>query len=97
MRPIPTKLRSQLAADPFYKVCARAGPDCHGRITWEHALLWGGKQLNKPWAIIPLCMRHHLGAGLDKRLNQKIALNRATPEDLEPHAYFQQLKKYLNK
>ena len=85
MRPIPQKLRNQIAADPYMKVCARSGWDCQGRITWEHAFIYAGKQINEAWAIIPLCWFHHLGPGVDKRINEAIALNRATEEDLKKY------------
>lgn len=83
MRPIPSKLKARILADPFYKVCARADFSCTGRITWEHAFIYAGKQINEVWAIIPLCAFHHLvDEGMDKAQNQLIALSRATPEDL---------------
>lgn len=85
MRPIPKKLKSELANEPYYKKCARASEQCQGRITWEHALIYAGKQVNERWAIIPLCVYHHLGVGLNKRENIKIALSRATKEDLSKY------------
>lgn len=71
-----------MSNDLYYKHCARANFDCSGRITWEHAFIYAGKQINEKWAIIPLCVYHHLGEGLDKHENQRIALRRATEEDL---------------
>ncbi len=47
MRPISPKLREQMANDPYYKYCARGGPDCNGRITWEHCFTYAGKQINE--------------------------------------------------
>ena len=85
MRPIPPKLREQMANDPYYKKCARSSLECKGRITWEHAWIYGGKQINEVWAIIPLCVYHHLEEGLNKHENQKIALQRATKEDLDKY------------
>ncbi len=82
MRPIPLKLKNTLAADPYYEQCARSGHDCQGPITWEHAFIYAGKQINEAWAIIPLCVYHHLGAGLNKRVNEYIALRNATEEQL---------------
>ena len=83
MSPIPEKLREELANDPYYQVCARLKDgDCEGRITWEHAWIYAGKQIQERWAIIPLCWHHHLGAGLEKPKNQYIALMRATPAEL---------------
>lgn len=90
MNRLPRALRARLGKDPYMRVCARAWPlplrsadvQCKGRITWEHALLYAGKQVQEPWAIIPLCEYHHLGPGLDKQINIRLALRRATPEDL---------------
>jgi hypothetical protein len=81
MHPIPPKLRRDLAADPWYSSCARASGECRGRITWEHALMYAGKQVQERFAIIPLCEWHHLGDGLVKRINVEIAMARATPDD----------------
>ena len=90
MRPIPLKLREEIASDPYYKVCARIKDGgCGGRITWEHAIIFRGRQLNKKWAIIPLCARHHAvneyqdSGSLNKEKNVWIALMRATDEELE--------------
>ena len=82
MRKIPNKLREIIAEDPYYITCARKGIDCGGRITIEHAVTYAGKQVNELWALIPLCYYHHLGIGLNKKINRKIALSRATKEDL---------------
>jgi len=83
MRPIPPKLKAQIAADPYYQKCARAKDGgCDHIITWEHAFTYAGRQINERWAIIPLCSWHHFDAGLKKAKNQLIALSRATPEDL---------------
>jgi hypothetical protein len=81
MHPIPSKLRRELSADPYYRVCARANEDCAGRITWEHAIMYAGKQVQERWAIIPLCYHHHLGEGLVKSVNILLAMSRATKED----------------
>lgn len=81
MNAIPKKLRVELAADPYYKKCARASSECTGRITWEHCLTYAGRQIQERWAIIPLCVWHHLGNGLKKEINRKIAMSRAKEED----------------
>jgi len=84
MRPIPKKLRDEMADDPYYSMCAReVDGGCSGRITWEHAIIYAGKQLNEKFAIIPLCEYHHLGEGLVKEINVCIALNRATEQELQ--------------
>lgn len=98
MRPIPQKLRLEIAEDLYYKKCARSNCDCNGRITLEHAFIYAGKQINEKWAIIPLCVYHHLGDGLIKKLNQYIALSRADIDDLcrrMPKKNWQQEYKYL--
>lgn len=84
-------MRSQLADDPYYRFCAREGllgHECAGRITWEHAIYQGGKQVQQRWAIIPLCAKAHNVdewqdcGDLDKEVNVWLALNRATQEEL---------------
>lgn len=96
MRKIPQSLKNEILADPYYKQCARKDRHCKGRITWEHALIYAGRQINEKWAIIPLCVYHHLGEGLDKRLNERIAVSRATPEDLAKYPK-RDWKQYANK
>lgn len=92
MTPIPPKLRAALALDPEYLVCCRHGYQkhvCDGPITWEHAVIYAGKQLQERWAIIPLCSKAHSvnffqdGGDLNKEINLWIALNRATPAELQ--------------
>ena len=91
MNNIPRKLRAELAADPFYRACARKGlhgHKCAGRITWEHAFIYAGKQVQKKWAIIPLCAKAHAvdefqdGGDMNKEINQLIALSRAADEEI---------------
>ena len=89
MRKIPPALKEEMANDIYYKTCARKDEgNCLGRITWEHAIIYAGKQLNEKWAIIPICEFHH-GVGtfqdhgnLKKEKHIWIALNRATEEEL---------------
>lgn len=81
MKPIPVKLRKSMNADPYYKTCARLDAECSGRITFEHAFIYAGRQIQEKFAIIPLCWHHHLGEGLVKIENQRIAASRAIKED----------------
>lgn len=92
MRPIPPGLKTKMIFDPFYEECCLKGinsHECAGRITWEHAIILAGRQLNEIWAILPICERGHAvnqfqDAGtLDKELNLWVALNRATYEELK--------------
>ncbi len=83
MRPIPAKHRKIISEDPYYKTCARkADGGCWGRITIEHVFIYAGRQISELWNYLPLCWFHHLAEGLDKRKNERIAISRATPEDL---------------
>lgn len=82
MGSIPERLRERIAADPYMALCARRGKECEGRVTWEHAMKIAGRKLQRGWAIIPMCVFHHLGKGLVKWVNQLIALNRATDAEL---------------
>lgn len=95
MNNIPTKLRAQLQDDPFYQACARRlllnDHECQGdpvrgaggrMIEWEHALTYAGKQVQKRYAIVPLCWWAHRGPGQDKDIGVWVALNRATTDEL---------------
>lgn len=90
MRPISQRVKSVIASDYFYTKCARIKDGgCMGRLTMEHALIFAGKQVDEPFAIIPLCEFHHAvnrfqdGGDLQKEKNIWIALNRATDQELE--------------
>lgn len=92
MTKIPEELRNEMANDPYYQKCARSSEhNCSGRITWEHAWQYAGKQIQEKWAIIPLCEFHHAvnlyqdGGDLNKKENQRISLLRATKEDLKKY------------
>lgn len=89
MNNIPARLKKEILADPEYKRCALYGyHECGGRITFEHALIYAGKQIQERWAIVPVCARGHevdeyQDAGtMDKDMNRWVALNRATDEEL---------------
>ena len=99
MRPIPEKIKKEISKNKYYAKCARQSPECDGRITIEHAMIYAGRQVNEIWALIPLCWYHHLGSGLNKRINEFIALQRASDEDLSkyPKSDFFQKRSYLKK
>ena len=82
MRPIPPRVRAEMAEDPFYKACCLGPENCAGRIEWHHVFIYAGRQVNEKWAIVPACHRHHEAAAVYNRDFQKVALSRATPEDL---------------
>jgi len=92
MRPIPKRMRIEMAQDPFYHVCCLAGvytgsmDYCSGRVTWHHCFTHAGKQINEKWAIVPACEYHHDHKRKDF-LDQlkKVALSRTIPGDLEKY------------
>jgi len=104
MRRISPRVRKILEAEP--NVCARlCDGGCAGRITWEHAIIYGGRQLDEAWAIVKLCAYHHAvdewqdGGDLNKEKNVWIALNRATDQELEAISKaidYKKLKERLN-
>lgn len=97
MRPIPKKHREIISSDPYFRVCARRNHDCDGRITIEHAWIYGGKQINELWAYVPLCEFHHLRKGLNKEINHYLSIKRASDDDLKkyPRKNWNQEKAYL--
>lgn len=103
MRPIPEELRNKIADDPFMKTCiykSIGAPNhkCSGRITWEHAWLYGKTQINEAFAIVPCCMAHNSGAHMVKDYNRYRALIRADIKDLErrmPKKPWAQILKHL--
>lgn len=86
MNNIPKKLRKEMAADPYYKVCAVTG-DRGTRtdpIQWHHNLIFGGKQVQEKFCILPIKRSIHFKAN-DKTVKARldwIMLSRATEEQL---------------
>jgi hypothetical protein len=66
-----------LAKDPFMKRCIYDNEECDGRVEFEHALIYAGKQVVEWWSIVPVCTYHHRGKGLIKEFNQAVAFGRA--------------------
>lgn len=106
MRKINKTLKNKIASDKYYQKCSRlCDGNCQGKITWEHAIIFAGRQLNEKWAIIPLCEYHHAvnqyqdGGDLNKEINVCIALNRATDRELlatSKAVNYKELKNRLN-
>ena len=98
------KLRTEMSQDKFMARCIYCdigrGNECRGRVEWEHAFIYAGKQINEAWAIVPVCTYHHRGNGLDKEYNQYRAIIRADINDLllrMPKRDWAQIKNYLQK
>lgn len=93
MSVIPLKLRAEMDQEPYYHTCARqtllhdhvceANPMTGQLIEWEHALYYKGSKIQEKFAIVPLCHHVHSGPLLRKEINQWIALNQASDEDLK--------------
>lgn len=101
MRPIPDKLRKEMADDPFYKKCCLLNTVCQGRIEWHHGIIYAGRQLNEKWAIIPLCHHHHEKVMYEeiKDKTYYIMLNRVSDDELRKYSKaidYIRLKKILN-
>lgn len=102
MRKISKAVKEKVLERP--NICQRHNHKCAGRITWEHALTYAGRQIDEAWAIVKLCEFHHAvntyqdSGDLNKQENQRIALNQATDEELMkyPKADFIQLRDRLN-
>ena len=76
----PERIKKHWRETPATR-CDRQDKDCSGRLTKEHAILYSGRQVQELWAILDLCWYHHLGEGLKKSENIKIAMARATEAD----------------
>lgn len=109
MNNMPPALREECANDPLYKTCLRQtalgdhickpDPVTGKLIEWEHALIYAGKQVQKKFAIVPICWYVHRGPGLVKDINVWLALNRATDEEIAEISKvvnYQRIKKNLN-
>ncbi len=93
MSVIPLKMRGEMEQDPYYHTCARqtllhdhvcgANPMTGQKIEWEHALYYRGSKIQRKFAIVPLCWHVHSGPALRKQINEWIALNQATDDELK--------------
>lgn len=98
MRKIPEELRNELAGKKYYKNCALCFKE---GVQWHHNLIYGGKQVNAEFCIIPLCPNCHEKAN-EKSIKEKlnwIMLNRATDEEIELYSKaipYRQVKTNLN-
>lgn len=59
VKPIPLKMREELAEDTFMQTCCLKSTDCQGRVQWHHNLIYAGKRINEKGAILPVCEWHH--------------------------------------
>jgi hypothetical protein len=105
VRPISARVKKILLADPRMKRCALAPVQdlyepCDGRIEFEHAWIYAGRQIDEPWAIIGVCSKHHKMKDGDRAVKAAIetaSLMLATDEDLAqyPRKNWQQIRRSL--
>ena len=97
MRKIPPKLRDEMSKDSYYKKCCIT--NLPGNIEWHHNLIFGGKQVNEKFCILPLNKEIHRNIVKYKEQCDWIMLNRATDEELKKYSKvinYLELKKKLN-
>jgi len=88
---ISEALRKRLALDKFMHKCCY--PECGKVPQWHHVWLYGGKQIDETWAVVPACPEHHNQAtphknGYKQEVREYfewVSLMRATPFDLAPY------------
>jgi len=107
MRKISKSVKEELLNDPRMHICARRDEGgCNGsRITWEHAIIHAGRQLDEAWAILGICAFHHSVdefqdcGDLNKEKHEWLALRQAPTgrlKELSKAIDYEQKLKYLN-
>lgn len=104
MRKIPEKTRGEMSKDNFFKRCIIT---LDWNPEWHHVFKYSGRQINEPWAILPLRKDWHTSAGYafhkdahTREVCEYICLQyRATKEDFKKYPKFdwEQRRKYLHK
>lgn len=98
MRHVSPEVSELILHDPFYTKCCLCG---WPKVQWHHNLIFGGRQVDAAFAILPVCPKCHETAD-QKEVKAKldwIMLNRATDEELEYYSKVRNLKAerlYLN-
>jgi hypothetical protein len=82
MRPIPPKLKKEMASDPYYEQCCISRRRTE-KIDWHHNLIYAGRQVNEKWCILPLATSIHKNIEKYKEQCDWIMVNRATDSDLQ--------------
>lgn len=87
MNHIPKSLNDEINEDPFYKKCCLSLlGGCEGRIERHHALIFGGKQVQKKYCILPACSIGHHDKARRSDIKERfdwVWLNRASVEELK--------------
>ena len=90
MKQIPMKFREEMQKDPFMQKCCLPGPH-GGRLNYHHPYIYAGHQIVDVWATVPVCEGEHILIKSDRDIRdaaKRIALSRATDEDLAKYPKF---------
>lgn len=85
VKPIPLKMREELAEDKFMKTCCLLSLECKGRIEFHHNLIYAGKRINEYGAILPVCHYHHEKESKFKKQLNRIMEFRMTREEKDKY------------
>ena len=97
---IPFELQQDMASDPYYQKCAFTGT--MWGVQWHHVFIFGGKDIQEKWAIVPIARKIHEqctpnNSRYTKELAERvelIALNRAKDEELKKYSKVKDLIAY---
>lgn len=88
MRKLTIEAKQEIQTNPFYlKCCIADFSECKGRIEIHHNMIFGGRQVDDVWTLLPLCHRHHeleKYPEVKERLNY-IMLQRASDAQISPY------------
>jgi hypothetical protein len=96
MRPLSSRVKAAIDRDPFFRKCCLTGSP---NPSMEHCWLYGGRQIDEVWAIVPL--RGDWNTSHPPRTVKEkcrlVSLLRATSADLKryPRADWLTTKQYL--
>ena len=85
MRKIPPSLREEMENDPFYKRCCITFTSSE-KIDWHHNLIFGGKQVNEKFCILPLAKSIHDNIVKYKEQCDWIMWSRASDEEIRRYS-----------
>jgi hypothetical protein len=98
MRPISPTIKKKILADKWYKKCCLCDSS-QGKIDWHHNFIFGGRQVDEFWAILPLCIPCHRHAN-NREIKEKLdwmMIQRMKEEDFKKYSRYnwRQRIKYL--
>ena len=103
MNHIPKPLNDELNNDQFYtRCCLRVDGLCEGKVERHHNLIFGAKQVQRKFSILPACKDYHHKYANRKDIKEKfdwVMWNRATDEEIAMFSKatdYQHYKKFLN-